>query len=75
MAYWNQAKLVDQKLAKITQEAKQLNSYEETLGFPKTDLTEIAEMTDEFEKYFALWQFVAEKWQFSINYYFYCILG
>lgn len=66
------------KLTNLLESIKQMNKYEEVLQYNVSDLKIVSETYADFEKYYLLWEFIAEKWKYvfllKINYLFYLIL-
>lgn len=58
------AKNIMLKLTNLLESIKQMNKYEEVLQYNVSDLKIVSEAYADFEKYYLLWEFIAEKWKY-----------
>lgn len=62
--YNNNAKNIMSKLNSLLSTIQQLNKYEEVLQYAVSDMKIVNETKLDFEKYYLLWEFIAEKWKY-----------
>ena len=69
--YNSNAKNIMIKLTGLLDNIKQLNKYEEVLQYPISDMGVVKGTYSDFEKYYLLWEFIAEKWKYvKIGFFF-----
>lgn len=62
--YNSNAKNIMAKLTNSIENIKQLNKYEDVLQYGISDLNIVEQAFGNFEKYYLLWEFIAEKWRY-----------
>jgi len=62
--YNSNAKNIMIKLTGLLENIKQMNKYEDVLQYIVSDMGVVQGSYNDFEKYYLLWEFIAEKWKY-----------